>query len=44
MMNAKFKAIEILYRTNRITMKGVKEAVVKGVITQEQCDEILASK
>lgn len=44
MMNAKAKAIETLYRANRITIKGVKEAVKKGVITQEECDEILASK
>lgn len=44
MMSAKAKAIKTLYKANRITVEGVKQAVVDGIITQEQCDEILAIK
>ena len=39
-MNAKVKAIKTLYRANRITLDGVKKAVVDGVITHEQFTEI----
>ena len=43
-MNTKYNAIKTLYMTNRITVEGVKQAVVNGFITQDQCDEILALK
>ena len=39
-MNAKAKAIRTLYRAGRITLEGVKQAVVEGVITEEQYTEI----
>lgn len=39
-MNAKAKAIQTLYRAKRITIEGVKEAVINGVITKEQYIEI----
>lgn len=39
-MNAKAKAIRTLYRAKRITIEGVKQAVVDGVITKEQYVEI----
>ena len=39
-MNIKAKAIRTLYRANRITLDGVKQAVVNGVITKEQYTEI----
>ena len=32
-MNAKAKAIRTLYRAKRITLDGVKKAVVDGLIT-----------
>lgn len=32
-MNAKAKAIRTLYRAKRITIDGVKQAVVDGLIT-----------
>lgn len=40
MMSAKAKAIQTLYRANRINIEGVKKAVVDGVITKEQYAEI----
>lgn len=40
-MNAKAKAIKTLYRSKRITLEGVKQAVVEGVITKEQYKEIV---
>ena len=39
-MNAKAKAIRTLYKAGRITLEGVKQAVVEGVITEEQYTEI----
>lgn len=39
-MSAKAKAIRTLYRAKRITIEGVKEAVVDGVITREEYAEI----
>ena len=39
-MNEKAKAIQTLYRAKRITLEGVKKAVVDGVITKEQYTEI----
>ena len=39
-MNVKAKAIKTLYLANRITLDGVKQAVVNGVITKEQYTEI----
>lgn len=39
-MSAKAKAINTLYRTKRITIDGVKKAVVDGIITKEQYKEI----
>ena len=35
-MNNKAKAIQTLYRANRITIEGVKRAVVDGVITENE--------
>lgn len=39
-MTVKAKAIKTLYLANRITIEGVKKAVVDGVITKEQYAEI----
>ena len=39
-MNAKVKAIKTLYRAKRITIDGVRLAVVDGIITKEQYFEI----
>ena len=39
-MNTKAKAIKTLYQANRISLEGVKKAVVEGVITKEQYTEI----
>lgn len=39
-MNVKAKAIRTLYIANRITIEGVKKAVIEGVITKEQYKEI----
>lgn len=39
-MNAKAKAIKTLYLANRISIEGVKKAVVDRVITKEQYAEI----
>ena len=39
-MNAKAKAIRTLYRAKRITIDGVKQAVMDGIITNEQYTEI----
>ena len=39
-MTIKVKAIKTLYRANRITLDGVKQAVINGVITKEQYKEI----
>lgn len=39
-MNAKAKAIKTLYKANRISLDGVKQAVINGVITEEQYTEI----
>ena len=39
-MSAKAKAIRTLYRAKRITIEGVKEAVVEGVITEAEYTEI----
>ena len=39
-MSAKAKAIQTLYRAKRITIDGVKQAVVDGIITKEQYTEI----
>ena len=39
-MSMKFKAIKTLYSANRITIDGVRQAVVNGVITEDQFAEI----
>ena len=39
-MNAKAKALKTLYLANRISLEGVKKAVVDGVITKEHYLEI----
>lgn len=39
-MNAKARAIRTLYRANRITLDGVKMAVVDGIITVAEYTEI----
>ena len=39
-MSAKAKAIRTLYRAKRITIEGVKEAVINGVITEAEYAEI----
>ena len=39
-MDTKAKAIKTLYLANRITIEGVKKAVVNGIITKEQYTEI----
>ena len=39
-MSVKAKAIQTLYRAGRITIEGVKQAVVNGIITEEQYFEI----
>ena len=35
-MSSKAKAIQTLYRANRITKEGVRQAVEKGIITTEE--------
>lgn len=39
-MSIKAKAIKTLYRAKRITIDGVKQAVVDGLITIEEYTEI----
>lgn len=39
-MSAKAKAIKTLYRAKRITLDGVKQAVVDNLITTEEYKEI----
>lgn len=39
-MSVKAKAIKTLYRANRITIKGVKQAVIEGIITESEYAEI----
>lgn len=39
-MSAKAKAINTLYKVKRITIEGVRKAVVDGVITEAQFVEI----
>lgn len=39
-MSAKAKAIRTLYRAKRITLDGVKQAVVDNLITTEEYKEI----
>lgn len=39
-MSAKAKAIRTLYRAKRITLDGVKQAVVNNLITTEEYKEI----
>ena len=43
-MSNKYNAIKTLYKANRITAEGVRQAVVNGFITQDECDEILSLK
>lgn len=43
-MNAKVKAIKTPYRAKRITIEGVKQAVVDGIITAEQYFEIVGEE
>lgn len=40
-MSAKAKAIKTLYRANRITLEGVKQAVVDGIITEQEYNTII---
>ena len=35
-MSAKAKAIKTLYRAKRITLEGVKQAVVDNILTKEE--------
>lgn len=35
-MSAKAKAIRTLYRAKRIDLEGVKQAVVAGIITEDE--------
>lgn len=35
-MEGKAKAIYTLYRINRITLEGVRQAVISGIITEEE--------
>ena len=39
-MSVKAKAIKTLYKAKRITLGGVKQAVINGVITEEEYKEI----
>ena len=39
-MSIKAKAIKTLYRAKRITIEGVKQAVVDGIITEAEYTEI----
>ena len=39
-MSARAKALANLYRRNKVTKDGLKQAVVDGVITAEQYQEI----
>lgn len=39
-MSAKAKAIKTLYRAKRITLEGVKQAVIDGIITETEYTEI----
>lgn len=39
-MSARAKAINTLYRANRITLDGVKQAVVDGIITVQEYEKI----
>lgn len=39
-MSVKAKAIRTLYRMKRITIEGVRQAVVDGLITAEEYAEI----
>lgn len=43
-MTAKAKAIKTLYRAKRITIEGVKQAVVDGIITEVEYTEITGKK
>lgn len=43
-MGAKAKAIYTLYRAKRITLDGVKHAVVEGIITQDEYEKITGVK
>lgn len=39
-MSVKARAIKTLYRVNRITIEGVKRAVIDGIITESEYTEI----
>ena len=39
-MSVKAKAIRTLYRAKRITLDGVKQAVLDGIITEAEYTEI----
>jgi hypothetical protein len=40
-MSVKAKAIKTLYRAKRITIEGVRQAVVSGLITEEEYKMII---
>lgn len=40
----KVRAMKTLYNSNRISLEGVKKAVVDGVITKEHYTEITGKK
>lgn len=40
MMGIRAKAVRTLYRAKRITIDGVKKAVVDGLITEDEYQEI----
>lgn len=44
MMSTKAKAIRTLYRAKRITLEGVKQAVVDKLITETEYEEITGEK
>ena len=39
-MNAKARAIKTLYRAKRISIEGVRQAVIDGLITSDEYAEI----
>ena len=43
-MSAKVKALESLYRRKKITKDGLKKAVLDGVLTVEEYEEITGEK
>ena len=42
-MSTRARAIQTLYRTKRITIEGVRNAVASGIITKEEYSEIVGT-